>query len=426
MRSDSPLSSEWRFTLKVVQVNFSDIDGGAARAANRIHAALRRQGVDSRMFVNSKRSDDWTVQKPDVRGMATIIKLRRILSDSLNRTLNTENPVHHSSAILPSRWPQRLNKCDADLVHLHWLGFEMMSIADIGRLRKPLVWTLHDMWGFCGAEHLSDGFRWRDGYLKHNRPPFESGFDLNRWTWLRKLKHWRRPIHIVTPSRWLADCVRQSVVMRGWPVDVIPNPIDTEAWQPIDKMLARNLLHLTGDGPFLLFGAIDGTCDRNKGFDLLKSALDHLRGELAGLELVVFGQSAPKDPLDLGFPIHFAGHLNDDISLRLLYSAADVVVVPSRQESLSNVAIEAHSCGTPVVAFNVCGVPDVVEHKHTGYLATPFDTEDLAQGIRWVLDGSERRALLSAHSRVAAETKFSGLRVTEKYLKIYQAVRDNA
>ena len=299
----------------------------------------------------------------------------------------------------------------------------MMSIADIGRLRKPVVWTMHDMWGFCGAEHYTEDFRWRDGYLKHSRPAYESGFDLNRWTWQRKLKHWRRPMHIVTPSQWLANCARQSVIMQNWPVTVIPNPIDTEAWRPIDKALARSILHLPSEKPLLLFGAMGGTRDPRKGFDLLKSALDHLRGEIAGLELIVLGQVAPKEPVNLGFPIHYAGHIHDDISLCLFYSAADAVVVPSRQEAFGYVGAEAHACGTPAVAFGVFGLTDIVDHEKTGYLAQPFDTEDLARGIYWILDGAERRTMLSAQSRQAAVAKFSYPVVAQQYLQIYNKIR---
>lgn len=410
-----------RFSMKVVQVNYFDLYGGAARAAYRIHHALRRHGIDSQMYVNIASASDWTVKKPDVRGINAINSLRRFLGSSLTKVLRTESQAPLSPAILPSRWPQRLNKSDADVIHLHWVAFEMMSVADIGRLRGPVVWTLHDMWGFSGAEHYTDEFRWRDGYLRKNRSAYESGFDLNRWTWQRKLKHWRRPMQIVAPSRWMADCVRNSAIMHDWPVSVVPNPIDTEAWQPIDKVLARKILRLPMDGPLLLFGAIGGTHYSIKGFDLLKSALDLLRGEMAGLELVILGQNAPREPLDLGFPIHYAGHLHDDISLCLFYSAADAVVVPSRQDNLPNVGIEAHACGTPVVAFDVCGLLDIVEHEKTGYLAKHFDTEDLARGIRWVLDGAERRALLSAQSRQAAMARFSYPVVAEQYLQLYKS-----
>jgi glycosyltransferase involved in cell wall biosynthesis len=101
--------------------------------------------------------------------------------------------------------------------------------------------------------------------------------------------------------------------------------------------------------------------------------------------LVVFGQHAPRSPSSLGLPIHYTGHLHDDRSLRVLYSAADAMVVPSRQEAFGQTASEAHACGTPVVAFNTGGLADIVEHQSTGYLSKAFDTEDLAQGITWVL-----------------------------------------
>lgn len=410
--------------MKVAQVSFCDINGGAARAAYRIHHALRRHGVDSHMYVSSASSGDWTVQTPGGRWINWISKFRQPLGGLLTKLLRTENRTLHSPAILPSRWPQWLNQSDADVIHLHWVAAEMMSVTDIGRLRKPVVWTLHDMWGFCGAEHVTEEFRWRDGYTRQNRPAYESGFDLNRWTWQRKLKHWRRPMHIVAPSRWLADCVRHSTIMHDWPVSVVPNPIDTEVWQPIDKALARRILRLPAEVPLLLFGAMGGTHDPNKGFDLLKSALDHLRGEIAGLELVVFGQLAPKDPLNLGFPIHYAGHLHDDISLCLLYSAADAIVVPSRREAFGYVGAEAHACGTPVVAFDVSGLPDIVEHGKTGYLAKHFDTQDLARGIQWVLDDSKRHVMLSTQSRQAAVARFSYPVVAEQYLQVYkEAVR---
>jgi glycosyltransferase involved in cell wall biosynthesis len=408
--------------VKVAQVNYYDIEGGAARAAYRIHHALRRHGVDSRMHVMSASAGDWTVQKPDLRRINTISSFRKFLGGSLTKVLRTENRILHSPAILPSRWPQRLNRSDADIIHLHWVAGEMMSIADIGRLRGPVVWTLHDMWAFCGAEHFTEEFRWREGYSPRNRPAYESGFDLNRWTWQRKLKHWCRPMHIVASSRWLADCIRQSALMHDWPMTMIPYAIDTEEWRPIDKVLARSILGLPNEG-LLLFFAATSMHNPRKGFDLLKSALDHLRGEMAGLQLIILGDCAPREPLNLGFPIHYTGRLHDDISLCLFYSAADAVVVPSRQESFSNCGGEAQACGAPVIAFDASALPGIVDHEKTGYLARPFDTEDLARGIRWALDGAERRALLSTQSRQAAVARFSYPVVAEQYLQLYKTVR---
>lgn len=340
----------------------------------------------------------------------------------LIKTLKTGNPIIHSPAILPSQWVKRINVSDADIVHLHWLQGEMLSIADIGRIKKPVVWTLHDMWAFCGGEHYTDDDRWCNGYRRGNRPTHESGFDLNRWAWKRKIKHWKRPMYIVTPSQWLGECSRASRVMEGWPMTVIPNGIDTGQWQPLATRLARELLGLPMDVPLLLFGAMGGGRDPRKGFDLLSESLDRLRNDprAGGMELVVFGQLAPQLSPDLGFPVHYTGHLHDDLSLRALYSAADAIVVPSRQEAFGQTASEAHACGTPAIAFKTGGLPDIVDHQRCGYLAEPFDTQDLAEGIVWVLDQRETGEL-GQRARQRAVERFSYEVVAPQYKAVYAA-----
>ena len=115
----------------------------------------------------------------------------------------------------------------------------MISISDIAKINKPTIWTPQDMWIFSGAEHYTDDNRWRLGYKKNNRPHYESGFDLNLWTWKRKMKFWTQSIQIVAPSQWLAKCVKESVLTSEWPVSIIPNTINTDVWKPINKKIAR-------------------------------------------------------------------------------------------------------------------------------------------------------------------------------------------
>jgi glycosyltransferase involved in cell wall biosynthesis len=415
--------------MRGIHLSHSDISGGAARAAYRIHHALRSSGVDSSMWVNKESAGDWTVRGPSSSFEKAMAVMRPHAASSLVKALRTGNPIIHSPEVLRSRWVKRINGSDADVVHLHWVQGEMLSIADIGRIRKPIVWTLHDMWAFCGAEHYTEDSRWREGYHPDNRPLHEWGFDLNRWTWNRKRKHWQQPMQIVTPSRWLGDCVRESVLMRDWPVTVIPNPIDTDRWQPLPQTLARELLGLPADVPLLLFGAMGGGRDPRKGFDLLQAALQHLRDapEGKGVELVVFGQLAPKSSPDLGFPIHYTGHLHDDLSLRALYSAADTLVLPSRQDNLPNTGVESLACGTPVVAFDVCGLLDIVAHQRTGYLAEAFDTDDLASGIQWVLADSRRYDQISANARSDAVARFASLVVASQYQRVCEtAIAEHA
>ena len=408
--------------MKVLHLSYSDINGGAARATYRIHHALRKEGIDSRMWVNKKFSDDWTVEGSTSKVIRILNELRpRLINYTLVKMLKTENKIIHSPSVFPSNWVKHINSSDVDIVHLHWIQNEMLSIKDISKIKKPIVWTLHDMWAFCGAEHYTNDNRWRESYNSNNRPNYESGFDLNRWTWNRKKKYWKNPNQIVTPSKWLAKCVSESALMKNWPVSVIANPIDTYQWKPMEKKNARQLFNLSQDANLILFGAIGGGKDSRKGYDLLLSALEYIKADkkLKKIELVVFGQSKPKSQPDLGFPIHYSGHLHDDLSLRALYSAADVMVVPSRQDNLPNTAVEAQACGTPVVSFDIGGLPDIIEHQKTGYLAKAFDTRDLANGITWVLqqDGSNK---LGNNARERAVEKFSEKKISEAYLDIYK------
>ena len=408
--------------MRIIHLSYSDIIGGAFRATYRIHHSLLKHGISSRLWVNEKKSDDWTVEDLNNKIGKVLNKLRpQVINYSLVKMLKTENKIIHSPSVLPSNWVKHINNSDSDIVHLHWIQNEMLSIKDISKIKKPIVWTLHDMWAFCGAEHYTNDNRWRESYNSNNKPNYESGFDLNRWTWNRKKKYWKNPNQIVTPSKWLAKCVSESALMKNWPVSVIANPIDTYQWKPMEKKNTRQLLNLSQDANLILFGAIGGGKDSRKGYDLLLSALEYIKADkkLKKIELVVFGQSKPKSQPDLGFPIHYSGHLHDDLSLRALYSAADVMVVPSRLEAFGQTASEAHACGTPVVSFDIGGLPDIIEHQKTGYLAKAFDTRDLANGITWVLqqDGSNK---LGNNARERAVEKFSEKKISEAYLDIYK------
>jgi glycosyltransferase involved in cell wall biosynthesis len=410
--------------MNVSIVNYSDITGGAARAAYRIHQALRQDGIESRMLVHDKASDDWTVEGPSGNLAKLVARSRSALASRLGAWAKPGQSAGAALACLPSRWAGRLNSSTADVVHLHWVNAEMMSIADIGRIRKPLVWTLHDMWAFCGAEHYSDDGRWSKRYaddkLRRTR-----GLDVDRWTWQRKKRHWRTPLQIVTPSRWLAECARSSDLMSGWPVTVIPNPLDTAAWRPIEPRVARDILRLPQDAKLLLFGAVGGSRDPRKGFDLLVAALQQLRRKRTDVQLVVFGQSAPRVAVNLPYPIHYAGRVHDDATLQLLYSAADAVLVPSRLEAFGQTASEAHACGTPVVAFDIGGLPDIVEHGRTGYLAKPYDTDELAAGIEQVLNAASECSSMRHAARNRAETLWSAPVVARQYLAVYKAAMES-
>lgn len=405
---------------RVVHLSHSDSDGGAARAAWRLHMALHRDGVDSTLRVSDAQSGHWTVRGPQTTRERMGARLHPMLGRLVCDRLITGNPVLHSPSIAPTRWSRTLGHDPATVVHLHWVQKEFMSIADIGRLRGPVVWTLHDMWPFCGAEHYADDDRWRSGYRRDNRPPHEAGFDLNRWTWRRKQRHWQRPLQLLCPSRWLADCVRASALLRDWPVRVVPNPIDTGLWRPAPKAQARDLLGLPPDAPLVIYCAHGGSSDPRKGFAQLRQAIVAAHAQLPGLELVVCGQAEPREPEIPGVRTRYLGVVRDDLTLRLAYSAADVLVLPSLLDNLPNSGVEAIACGTPVVAFDVGGLPDIVVDRRNGYLAPAHDAAELAAGIVWVLSDRERHATLRAAAREHAQRTFAPSAVVSVLRDLYR------
>lgn len=413
--------------MRILHINHSDLIGGAARAAHRIHTSQVRAGMDSTMRVIDKVGDDVRVTGGWPKGVGGIQNaIRGRLARRVVRRFRTENPVLHSAAWPDTGLGRELATADVDILNLHWLGLATLSVAEIGRLTKPVVWTLHDMWAFCGAEHYTDDkpdCRFRRGYRLGNVSGGERGNDLNRRVWARKRKYWRLPMHIVCPSHWLARCARESALFSGWPITVIPYPIDSGVWRPVPRRVAREALGLDLAAQIVLMGAPGGLADPRKGGDLVLEALSRLvERSQAPDQLLVFGQSAVAAQGSVPLPTRFLGSLGDDLSLALAYSAADVFVLPSRQDNLPNTGIESLACGTPVVAFDVGGLPDIIDHRRTGWLARPFDTEDLAAGIAWVLAEGERTERLGSAAREAATQRFSEALVAAQYLDLYERV----
>ncbi|MEX0729480.1 MAG: glycosyltransferase [Aquisalimonadaceae bacterium] len=191
-------------------------------------------------------------------------------------------------------------------------------------------------------------------------------------------------------------------------------------FKPINKSCARRILNLPEDCKVVLFGALGGSRDPRKGYDLLLDALNALADNSSNWYGVVFGERCPQHSPISGLPMQWLGHVHDDYTLAILYSAVDVMVVPSRQENLPQTATEAQSCGTPVVGFNAGGMSDAVVHGETGYLAEPFSSDDLADGIKWVLTDDARYASLCAAARRRAVRLWSPEVILPKYIDVYR------
>lgn len=422
--------------LKVLSVCTSDAGGGAPRAAYRIHQGVRKLGVDSRMFVKNKGTKD-----------ANVIALDKFvphnpLYQAFDWTRNkVKNKIQHFRW---NRYPNRedvfmsdlrgtalhgaLKKLDYDVLHLHWINQRFIPLEDLPK-DKPIVWTLHDSWPFCGICHY---FFDCDGYQKQcgDCPFLHSGKqnDLSYKAWKRKVELYKDlDLHIISPSRWLADCAKRSSLFGRFPVEVIPNCLDVETYRPLDESEIsprwREYQERRPKKPFVLYGAVNAATDKIKGFANLLSALKILeqKGHADDFELIVFGATESELSMEVNIPIHCVGYIANAKDLVSLYNLSSVMVVPSHTENLSCAIMESLSCGTPVVAFNIGGNGDMIEHRVNGYLAKEKDDADLAAGILWCLENNEGNRLgRTGREKVLRNYTFD--MVCRQYKVLYESV----
>jgi glycosyltransferase involved in cell wall biosynthesis len=414
--------------MKVLHVNFIDNQGGAARAAYRLHKSLINQSVDSWMLVLHKKSnDDSVIGKNNLWGKILHLLVAR-LESFLTSLKGGKSTSLYSPALLSS--PDVLSvlsASDADVINLHWTAKSMVKIENLRCLSKPIVWTMHDIWPFTGGCHCDEnciGYQDACG----NCPILlkRGNFDLSYRVLRRKIAAYARlNITAVAPSRWMAANANKSTVFRDRYVEVINNGLDLGLFKPIEKAQARSALNLPSHRLLIMFGAVRATQNRGKGFDLLLSCLDHIsRNWRDKVELIVFGSDSSGKTEFGGIRTHLLGGISNDRRLAEAYSAADVVTVPSRQENLPNIVAESLACGTPVVAFNIGGIPEMIEHRVSGYLAEPFDVVDLARGIGYVLEQQESGDGMGVAARERALAKFSDRDMAGKYMSLYRSLID--
>lgn len=411
--------------MKVLTVSKYDLEGGAAIAALRTHKALKEFGIDSSMMVHKKLSHDPLITGPGTK----LNKLKEAISNNIdqvpanlyrNRSSYLFSPGWFSTGIVR----KEIDVMRPDIVHVHWSCKGMLSLKDINKIKIPMVFTLHDSWLFTGGCHIPfDCTKFQTCCSKC--PTLSSNLknDLSKIMFYKKNEIFskKEKIKFVAVSNWMKDSAQSSKVLFQHDIVTIPNPIDTNAFAPTCKRTARDVLGLKSSEPIILFGALSATSDRNKGFLELCAALSKLKTEKCSI--IIFGDHGSSDliaRLPKRHHTRFLGVLRDNLSLRLVYSAADVMVVPSRIESFGQTAVEAMSCGTPVVAFDTSGLKDIVDHKQSGYLAKCYETDDLATGIDWTIKNSEQ-FFLAENARKNVIERFSMDRVAKKLLSVYNS-----
>lgn len=404
--------------MRPVLVSTFENKGGAAIAALRLHDGLREAGCDSRLVTRIAEEATNEVYGADKGIRQSFAKLLYYLNylPATRTNLLTDNPLFSTSAV-PSFGPQKINRLSPDVVHLHWIA-NFLRPEEMAKIDAPLLWTLHDMWPFTGGCHYSGGckkYRKEEGcrdcpVLGTNRER-----DLSWWVWSRKQESWEDlDLTIVSPSNWLANCARESELFGDNRVKTIPNGVDLRLFKPRQSEDSRDALGLPKDRKLMLFGSLGTNEAHRKGQDLIPKFVHELSMSREKVGIVIFGKKDTS--VDLEYPVFELGYLPNQ-KVPIVYDAVDLTVVPSREENLSNIVVESLASGTPVVAFETGGMPDLIDHKYNGYLAER-SIGDFAEGIQWALEPPSDD--IGQRARKTAEERFDIETSVQRYHELYK------
>jgi len=418
--------------MKITIISTYDTFGGASISGLRLHQAFLKNGVESKMLVQEKKSDLSTIQTVSDGWFRKKISFFRFVLDRLQFLFyekSKEVRFVFSTALIGTDISQQVSVKEAEILHLFWINFGFLSLNSIeklGKNNKPIIWNLQDMWAFTGGCHYSGDcllYEKKCGNCGQGlRNPNEN--DLSREPWERKAEHFKNlNLTIVSSSDWLAQKARESSLFKDLKIITIPTPIDVEVFEPTPKNMAANAFQLSADKKYILFAAVK-ISDKRKGFFYFREALSMLKDydfDTTTVEILIFGQVQAADFDGLPFKVNILGRLSDLPTIARAYSAASVFVIPSLEDNLPNTVIESMACGTPVVGFKTGGIPEMIDHKITGYVADYKSSEDLAKGIYWTLFEADYQKLVT-HSRQEILDNYAENVVAEKYKKVYKSM----
>jgi len=412
----------------VLSIQTADNVGGAAGVGWQLGKGLAGLGVDVKFIVSRKvtnsdrvyqlKSNPFLGRFPKVAG-----KDWNSLFASL-RVLVTGNDVDLGAdeEILTHPYFQQ-----ADVVQLHNLHgnyFRLSNLIPISRQKKT-VWTLHDMWaimphgGWSNQEEPVNGFYHRENLLVYPPVLFDDSTKLRE---KKRVIYEQADLHIIVPSFWLLERVRKSILAR-FTISLIHYGIDTRIFKPPteDKTTLKKRLKLPEHKRIILFLAIKGPRNYQKGWSYLKHAFDRLPQDLDALLLCVGGErfvDRSREERVLYLP-----HISDETTIASYLGSSDVFVLPSVFENLPLTVLQSMACGTPVVAFDVGGVGEMVEHLKTGYLAKYKNTTDLLNGIKYILTlQPERLKQITTQALAMIQQNFTSEIMADGYLKLYTSL----
>lgn len=411
--------------------------GGAGIAALRLHRAFLEQKINSVLFVARRH----VIAKNVELAVPTSMRPNQNICCQVAALEDSQNKQKRLISAYPYRDEQRelfsfLTKCVSmdnlqippkNIVHLHWVSRMTDPALEIDFFSKhPVVWTLHDMQPFTGGCHHADECR---KFLKScgSCPHLGSQniYDAAYKIWKRRKGIYHHlNMQIICPSDWLSNLAKKSSLLQNIPIHVIPNYIPLNMFRPLDRRNIRRELGITEEEFVIVFSA--HYLVNRKGSNAFLTCLQKLAKEPLGKKthIILLGHTPPPEFKRTGFKTDILGYITDENILAAVYNAADVLILPSSAENLPNVIAESLACGTPVVAFDVGGIPEMILHKKTGYLAKSGNVDDLSAGIAWAADARFSSAVRNL-CRVQALEKWNPVHCIQKHIAIYQKSLEN-
>ena len=407
--------------MKILHIVAGDLNGGAARGAYWLHSGLKELNIDSKIFTNSKITlgDNSVVTINNSKKRKAINIIRGQLDNLFPLFYRKRKKIIFSSSFFGVDFTKTNEYKEADIVHLHWINGSFVNIKHLGKIEKSIVWTMRDMWPMTGGCHYAmECDKYKTGCGNCEQLNSHSSYDLSKFILNRKKKYLPKDMKIVGISHWLSDEAKKSELFKDYDVRTISNNIDSKEFFPVDKDIARKILGIQSSKKIILVGSTS-LQDFYKGFSKYLEAIMQLDKEK--YFLCFFGNVDKNVVSDLGFEYKSFGYLNDNISLRLVYSCANVFVAPSLMDAFGKTIAESMGCGTPVVCFDATGPKDIVTHKVDGYKAESFKSDDLSSGIEWILNNKNYEELCQkARNKVVGE--FDSVVVAKKYIDLYEEI----
>jgi glycosyltransferase involved in cell wall biosynthesis len=409
--------------MKISIFSTSDINGGAARAAFRLVNALKYLEQDVNYFVRTKKNNCSSIVELDNKNSRIVEKKTNKYYIDLNRTSssNTLFSFSYDGVELP-------NLGDSDIINLHWVDFflDLDNLREIVESKKIIVWTLHDMKPFTGGCHYSNGCKeYENNCLYCNQLYEDKKFLPKRVLEAKKTIFEKANLVIVSPSEWLAKEARKSSLFANKRIEVIPNSIEHDVFLPIHKSKAKKILGIDNNHIVLTFGVMNQN-EKRKGFSYLTEAISILKKKMENTDIdivgLLFGTASDEE-----FPIKCInlGSIADDKKLSIIYSAADIFILPSLEDNLPNTILESFSCGTPVVAFDSGGIKDLV-NDNNGKIVEKYDVIALANSIYELAINDKLRESKGSYARKMIETNYKLSDQATKYLELFKDLITNS